>query len=331
MIPVDLPNLKSMSTSVALTHNITPEYGNKNSLVERNNGAAAAATMLPVVCGGLSGMLAKTVTNPFERIKVLSQTGDHLMKSSSIIDLYTGIIRNEGVIGLWAGNGANLVRIFPAKGILFSTNDVYQEFFRKVAKTSKSEKLPLFYTFISGGVAGMTACALTYPLDFAQGRISGKLASYGNRKEYRGIIRTVLTTVKDEGVLALYKGVTPTIMGALPYEGIKFGTVGFLEQCFPVEQTTPLRKMMFGGIGGVIAGLVTFPNDTVRRLLQLQGSRGSKTNYCGFLDCIRQTYKSEGITRFYRGFTINIVRMVPNAAVQFGSYEVLKNLTKNYF
>eukprot|EP00536_Pseudo-nitzschia_multiseries_P000047 jgi/Psemu1/293882/fgenesh1_pm.2_\ len=276
-------------------------------------------------------MVAKTATNPLERIKMLSQTGDHGMKSASIIDLYKGIIRNEGVIGLWAGNGANLVRIFPAKGVLFSTNDVYQEMFRKVTRKPQSEKLPLFYTFLSGGFAGMTACAFTYPLDFAQGRISGKLADRGNRKEYRGIIRTVVMTIKDEGFPALYKGVAPTVMGALPYEGIKFGTVGFLEQYFPAEQTTPIRKMLFGGLGGVIAGLVTYPNDTVRRLLQLQGSRGSKTHYNGYLDCIRQTYKSEGVIRFYRGFTVNILRMAPNAAVQFGTYEVLKNLTKKHF
>ena len=324
-----------MSSSVADVHNTTIERGlplQRRSTFVQPSGSVAVAAMLPVVCGGLSGMVAKTVTNPLERIKVLSQTGDHGMKSASIIDLYKGIIRNEGVLGLWAGNGANLVRIFPAKGALFASNDVYQGIFRKVARTPKGENLPLFYTFISGGFAGMTACAFTYPLDLAQGRISGKLASHGNRKEYRGIIRTVVMTVKDEGFSALYKGVTPTIMGALPYEGIKFGTVEFLEQCFPAEQTTPLRKGLFGGLGGVIAGLIAYPNDTVRRLLQLQGSRGSKTSYSGYWDCIRQTYKSEGgITRFYRGFTVNILRMAPNAAVQFGFYELLKNLTKTYF
>jgi hypothetical protein len=121
------------------------------------------------------------------------------------------------------------------------------------------------------------------------------------------------------------------LIGALPYEGIKFGTVAFLEGAFPSEQTTPWRKMMFGGLGGVMAGLITYPNDTVRRLLQLQGSRGTQTEYTGYFDCVRKTYQREGITRFYRGVTINIVRMAPNAAVQFGSYEVLKQMSAGYF
>jgi hypothetical protein len=203
---------------------------------------------------------------------------------------------------------------------------------------SKTDKLSGPLSFLAGGLAGMTASALTYPLDFARGRISGKLATASGKKEYGGIIQTVVLTVKDEGVHALYKGVTPTILGAMPYEGIKFGTVGLLENLFPQKRgagaeegtSTPvLRKMLFGGLGGVMAGLITYPNDTVRRLLQMQGSRGTQHAFTGYWDCVGQTYRAHGIGRFYRGVTINIIRMAPNAAVQFGSYELLKQWTTN--
>lgn len=65
-----------------------------------------------MVCGGLAGCIAKTVTNPLERIKMLSQTGEHGLKSISVVSLYRNIIKNEGVIGLWAGNGVNLLRTY---------------------------------------------------------------------------------------------------------------------------------------------------------------------------------------------------------------------------
>ena len=152
-------------------------------------------------------------------------------------------------------------------------------------------------------------------------------------KDYTGIIRTLVLTIKDEGFLAMYKGVTPTLIGAMPYEGIKFGTVGLLEQLFPTKQEQPTsyyatRKMFMGGMGGVMAGLITYPNDTIRRLLQLQGSRGTTAQYSGYFDCAIKVYKAEGIVRFYRGMTINLIRMAPNAAVQFGSYEILKRWTQ---
>jgi hypothetical protein len=320
-----------MSTAVVSAASPDKKMQRKKSLVSKS-GTAAADMTRRMVCGGVAGMMAKTATNPLERIKMLSQTGEHgLQKSASVLSLYRSILQKEGILGLWAGNGANLLRVFPAKAVVFSTNDLYQGMFRKLSKTPEEQRLNYTYTFLAGGFAGMTASALTYPLDFARGRISGKLAQEGSRKEYHGIVRTVVLTVKDEGFLALYKGVTPTLMGALPYEGIKFGTVGFLEQAFPSEETTPLRKMLFGGIGGIMAGLITYPNDTVRRLLQIQGSRGTQTVYTGYWDCVRKTYRAEGIARFYRGVTINIIRMAPNAAVQFGAYEYLKKNTAPYF
>eukprot|EP00978_Attheya_sp_CCMP212_P001556 scaffold3197_cov52-Attheya_sp.AAC.1 len=143
-----------------------------------------------------------------------------------------------------------------------------------------------------GGLSGMSATLLTYPLDLARGRISGKLAGANHQRHYSGIINTVVLTVKEEGFRALYKGVTPTILGAMPYEGIKFGTVGLLESIFPATTTynehgekikpSVWRKVCYGGAGGVMAGIITYPNDTVRRMLQLQGSRGTTDVYTGY-------------------------------------------------
>lgn len=335
--------------------------------MEKSERAAADMTRR-MICGGLAGCIAKTATNPLERIKMLSQTGEHdlgkglssLSSSTSaaganrvsVVGLYRSILQHEGIKGLWAGNGANLLRIFPAKAVVFSTNDLYQGFFRRflmvggndvdstttATTTDGRQKLPSAFAFLAGGMAGMTATACTYPLDFARGRISGKLGQEGGKKVYGGITSTIALTVRDEGFLALYKGVTPTLLGALPYEGIKFGTVSLLEKLVPVSgdkddpvaKPSPMRKMLFGGIGGVSAGLITYPNDTVRRLLQLQGSRGTTTEYKGYWDCVVKTYRAEGIRRFYRGCAINIVRMAPNTAVQFGSYELLKDWTDRY-
>ena len=225
---------------------------------------------------------------------MLSQTGEHGLKqakssgpkSTSILDLYRSVVKNEGIIGLWAGNGANLLRIFPAKGIVFSCNDFYRLMLRKLAGVPDEQALTGGISFLAGGLSGMTASAVTYPLDFARGRISGKIESKSKGpRHYSGIWNTLYRSAKEEGIMALYKGVTPTLLGAMPYEGIKFGTVGFLEKALPVEEgerPSIWRKMIFGGAGGVMAGLITYPNDTVRRMLQLQGSKGTSTVFTGY-------------------------------------------------
>lgn len=234
---------------------------------------------------------------------MLSQTGEHgAAKGVKLtpFQLYKSILQNEGILGLWAGNGANLLRVFPAKSIVFSSNDFYRSccgslYWGSTEKyVENGGQLPWTLLFLSGGLAGMSASAATYPLDLARGRISGKLATTGGKKHYKGIIDTVVVTAREEGVRALYKGVTPTLIGAMPYEGIKFGTVGILERAFPKKKepldgeggiltNNVIRKVMFGGAGGVTAGIMTYPNDTVRRLLQLQGSKGTTEHYTGYL------------------------------------------------
>jgi Mitochondrial carrier protein len=335
-----------------------------------------------MICGGVAGMVAKTATNPLERIKMLSQTGGG--GSGSIVGIYKSILQREGILGLWAGNGANLIRIVPNKAVVFSTQDLYKDLFRRFVVVNSSgsnnphQPLPPIYSFLAGGLAGMTATAATYPLDLARGRISGTLASSSSSaatnssattattaaaqqptKVYKGLVQTMVVTVKDEGIAGLYKGIAPTMLGAMPYVGIQFGTVAVLEKLFPKtnssstdhyggsqEPATPssttnssgqkaLRKMLFGGIGGVTAGLITYPNDTVRRMLQLQGARhalheSAAPQFSGYWDCVVQTYRTQGVGRFYRGLTINLIRMAPNTAVQFGTYEFLSQATASW-
>lgn len=255
----------------------------------------------------------------------------------SIVSLYKTIVQKEGMIGLWAGNGVNLLRVFPSKGIVFASNDYYRSLLRKYLVFDDSSALPTYLSFISGGMSGITASAATYPLDFVRGRISGKLKfaspKHASDIQYRGILQTIRVTVQHEGFFALYKGVTPTLIGAIPYEGIKFGTVGLCESMFPMEDSDKkqkvFRKLLFGGLGGAMAGLITYPNDTVRRLLQLQGSHGTTESFNGYWDCVRKTVSKHGVRRLYNGVGINLVRMVPNTAVQFGSYEFLKRITED--
>ena len=326
---------RSIITSASQTTTTTSTGTLRRKPTRASTAAHGAADMTRrMICGGLAGMIAKTATNPLDRIRMLSQTGEHGSSGKqSAISLYRSIIRNEGLLGLWAGNGANLLRVVPAKAVVFSTNDMYRKlFYTLYGLDAKTDALPGYLSFLAGGMAGVSASAATYPLDLARGRITGKLAGADKKKHYSGIISTILLTAREEGVTALYKGVTPTLMGALPYEGIKFGTVGVLESVLPRDpssdkQSLVYRKVLFGGCGGIMAGLITYPNDTIRRMLQLQGSRGTTEFYNGYWDCVKKTYARYGFQRFYHGVTVNIIRMAPNTAIQFGSYEILKQLT----
>jgi len=83
-----------------------------------------------IVAGGTAGMLAKTITAPLERLKMLAQTSalstSAGAETTGIFNITRQVVKTEGISGFWAGNGTNLVRIFPAKAIVFSCNDFYK-------------------------------------------------------------------------------------------------------------------------------------------------------------------------------------------------------------
>ena len=88
---------------------------------------------------------------------MLSQTGEHGVKSTgnqsspSMLAMTRQIVKKEGVLGLWAGNGANLLRVFPAKAIVFSTNDMYKSMLCRVTGSNQANGA---ISFLAGGFAG---------------------------------------------------------------------------------------------------------------------------------------------------------------------------------
>jgi solute carrier family 25 phosphate transporter 23/24/25/41 len=90
------------------------------------------------------------------------------------------------------------------------------------------------------------------------------------------------------------------------------------------KDTPVYWKLGVAAIAGTSAGLVMYPNDTVRRILQMQGLEGGTPRYRSAPHCYAAVLREEGLLRFYRGMTPYLVRMVPNAALQFLAYETLK-------
>lgn len=72
--------------------------------------------------GGVSAGVSKTAAAPIERIKLLIQNQDEMIKQGRLSEPYKGIgecfsrtIKDEGVGSLWRGNVANVIRYFPTQ------------------------------------------------------------------------------------------------------------------------------------------------------------------------------------------------------------------------
>ncbi len=78
--------------------------------------------LVDFLMGGVSAAVSKTAAAPIERVKLLIQNQDEMLKSGRLAQPYKGIgecfsrtIKDEGVVALWRGNLANVIRYFPTQ------------------------------------------------------------------------------------------------------------------------------------------------------------------------------------------------------------------------
>ena len=74
--------------------------------------------------------------------------------------------------------------------------------------------------FMMSGIASGIASTAVFPIDLAKTRIQGSLANI-NGKQYTGIFRTITKVAREEGLLSLFNGCTPVLLGSVP-EGFAF-------------------------------------------------------------------------------------------------------------
>lgn len=86
--------------------------------------------------GGVSAAVSKTAAAPIERIKLLIQNQDEMLRAGRLDRKYNGIAdcfrrtaAAEGVVSLWRGNTANVIRYFPTQALNFAFRDTYKSMF----------------------------------------------------------------------------------------------------------------------------------------------------------------------------------------------------------
>lgn len=82
----------------------------------------AAGFAIDFLMGGVSAAVSKTAAAPIERVKLLIQNQDEMIKAGRLSEPYKGIsdcfartIKDEGMLSLWRGNTANVIRYFPTQ------------------------------------------------------------------------------------------------------------------------------------------------------------------------------------------------------------------------
>jgi len=277
----------------------------------------AESFMLSGVAAGVS----KTAAAPIERVKLLVQNQDEMIKQGRLDKPYTGVIdcttrvlKTEGVYPFWRGNLANVLRYFPTQALNFAFKDTIKALFKTPKDASDLRK---FGTNIaSGGFAGTMSLTVVYSLDYARTRLANDSKGKGGERQFNGLIDVYTKTIKSDGVAGLYRGFVISAVGIFIYRGMYFGLYDTLKPMLLGADAGVGASFLLGWAVTITAGLLSYPIDTVRRRMMM--TSGAAVKYKSSIDCAGQVIKNEGFMSLMKGAGANILRGVAGAGVLAG-------------
>lgn len=271
---------------------------------------------------------------PIERVKLLLQSQDEMVRTGrlnrpykGIVDCFSRVIKEDGVRSLWRSNGTNVARYFPTQALNFA----FKDFFKRTLKPSKTDSRAKVFAgnIASGGAAGVSSAVFTYSLDYARtrlandARVAGQKGT-GSARQFNGVIDVYRKTLASDGVAGLYRGFGISAIGIFIYRGLYFGLYDTVKLALPsAAQNNFLSQFALGWGVTNVASYISYPIDTIRRRMMMTSAGGVK--YSSSMDCMRHIIKDEGWRSLFKGAGANVLRAVASAGVLAG-YDQLQML-----
>ena len=142
----------------------------------------------------------------------------------------------------------------------------------------------------------------------------------------------------EEGIIAYYKGLLPTVLGIMPYAGISFFTYETLKKLYydhfqDSRQLNPLHRLSFGACAGLFGQCATYPLDIIRRRMQTNGILGPpRPEYRKMWTTAKYVYTTEGLRKgLYKGLSMNWVKGPIAVGVSFTTFDLLHGFFQRRF
>lgn len=278
---------------------------------------------------GLSGIAAvtsKTVAAPIERVKLLIQTQDAMIKAGTLKDPYKGVVdctkrvlATEGVGPFWRGNLANCLRYFPTQALNFAFKGKIKAQFK--VKKGEGFASRLSKNVAAGGLAGALSLCVVYSLDFARTRLASDLKGKDGARQFNGLADVYRQILAQEGIRGMYRGFAISCVGIVVYRGFYFGLYDTTEPMIKKFSDNFAVKFCLGYVVTVTAGLLSYPIDTIRRRMMMTSGEGAQ-KFKGSMDCAMHIMKNEGAMSMMKGAGANILRGAAGAGVLAGFSEL---------
>ncbi|KAK9789573.1 hypothetical protein WJX73_002973 [Symbiochloris irregularis] len=234
--------------------------------------------------GAIAGAVSKTATAPIETVRMQLMTG---AKGTGVLQVLRSTWCESGFLGFFSGNDADVLRTMPSKAIELASYDLYKRLLSRKDHTGRRRSPGPVASTVAGAAAGMTSGVLLFPLETVRTRLAV------NSKKYTSISTTVRTIARDEGLLSFYKGLSVSLLGAIPYTATRLALYDGLKWSY--RKATKREDVPPQSYPHPWAALMTVANE-------------------------------EGVSALYRGLGLTCIKQAPSQAIVFLVYDALKEV-----
>ncbi|KAL1919675.1 uncharacterized protein VTP21DRAFT_1606 [Calcarisporiella thermophila] len=193
-------------------------------------------TVKSFLCGAMAGSIATAGTYPFDLLRTRFAMQGERKVYAGMMQAFKEIYKHEGIGGFYRGVVPSIIQIMPYMGLMFGSYDAFKRGFLWLERNNMwPESFHSMEDATCGALSGLISKLGVFPVDVIRKRlqIQGPTRSnyiLPNLPRYsKSMIRCMRQIVRREGVLALYKGVTPGLIKAVPTSAVTFAVFGAMK------------------------------------------------------------------------------------------------------
>jgi solute carrier family 25 aspartate/glutamate transporter 12/13 len=178
------------------------------------------------------------------------------------------------------------------------------------------------YRFTLGSVAGAIGATSVYPIDLVKTRMQNqRTGSIVGELAYRNSWDCCKKVIRHEGILGLYRGLVPQLLGVAPEKAIKLTVNDLVRDKFTDKQGNIqlAAEILAGGCAGGSQVVFTNPLEIVKIRLQVAGEIAGGAKVRAWHVC-----KDLGFFGLYKGARACFLRDIPFSAIYFPVYAHMK-------
>lgn len=279
------------------------------------------------VAGALSGLVTRTLVSPIDVLKIRLQVTPHAQTRYIVQDLW----QMEGLRAFWKGNVPGSIMYVIYGSVQFCSYGIYN---RMLSPIDMNDSL---HSLLVGGLAGSTGAFVSYPFDTLRTRF------VANRSlELFTVYRSMRNMWHHEGIWGFFQGCSTSVLGISLSTAVTFCCYETIRVRTEAERRQHIiYNTLYHGastISAITAKLITFPLDTLRKRMQLQGSQQLQlqmqlqlqqqglhpsSTWGGITQLCYHMVHNEGVLSLYRGLSLSLCKTVPTTVLSLWVFQFL--------